>query len=304
MTGDKSWSRQKAEIDEYNTFLSAHHSRASDDGFSERGYELVNYFPSIDADYSGTTAYPDFALFDGSTFLVAEIKQGNNFEERDIDQMERCNDIMIERAEEHLENSQVEERFGLTPFVQNIEAFIVYSDIDEAYIQNCRNEWEDCRENLEALEAQAPILSQGRGEELYHLAGEFGDDEIQSWLSDGIALPETPRTFVSMSDGMEMESVAATLCTVWGQRATSPANPVEVTISEVRQKFDHREIDPGSVRGAFNLLEEVGACEEIGRSSIEFRAEHMDVILDIESILSERDEEEGGEIQAGLDDWY
>src|SRR6056297_1297490 len=104
----RSWSRQKAEIDSYNTFLSAYHSRASYHGFSEMGYVVSNYFPKLSDPRTGVNAEPDFTLYDGKTFILVEIKQGNNISSRHIEQMEKNNEVSIEYAEDFLKDSQVQ----------------------------------------------------------------------------------------------------------------------------------------------------------------------------------------------------
>lgn len=281
----RQWSRQKKEIDAYNTFLSAYHSRGSYHGFSELGYAVTNQFPVVKDQYAGVTAEPDFLLHDDSTAILVEIKQGDNFNPEHVEQLERSNEVTIEKLEEFLDQSDVEGRFGFNGTVYDIETCIVYDGIDEAYIDNCRTEWEDCRAMLEQVEAEAPVLAQERGGRLRVVAGSFDQDHIQSWLSYGIKLPETPRVTVSMTDQLERESIAATICHVWGFRASE--GPVSVTALEVRSEFKARELRTGQVNDAFDLLVDLGACEQIGDREYEFRPEHLDVVTDIDTYLSE-----------------
>lgn len=292
----RGWSRQKKEIDAYNTFISSYHSRASYHGFSERGYVLTNYFPTIEDQYSNTTAEPDFILYNGNTFIQVEIKNSDNFEPRHKEQLERCTEITIQKAEEFLGKSEVGRRYGFDGDVYSVESCIVYQGINEEYIKKCRSEWENCREHLEEIEEVAPVLGQQTGGRLRILAGEFESDDLQHWLNYGISLPDNPRTTVSLTDGMELESIAVALCTNWGQKAVS--DKVSVTVRQVRQHFDHRELPPARINNAFRYLTDLGICEETSEREYTFSPEDLDDILNIERIISERDQNRGN---SGLD---
>jgi len=54
------------------------------------------------------------SLYDGGVFLLVEIKQGTNIEDRHIEQMEECNRVGIERAETYLTDSDVQEKTSMT----------------------------------------------------------------------------------------------------------------------------------------------------------------------------------------------
>lgn len=295
----RQWERQKAEIDSYNTFLSAYHSRASYHGFSEEGYVVSNYFPKLSDPHTGTETEPDFILYNGGTVILVEIKQGNNISSRHIEQMEKNNDISIEYTEDFLKDSQVQRRFGLNGDVFSVETCIVYDDMDEEYVEKCREKWPDCQEKLKEMENKTAILGQESGSKLQILAGEFDSPDLQSWLEYGIDLPPTSRTTVSLTDGLEMESIAVSLCNIWGQRAVSDS--VLVSVKEIRSHFDHRELKPGDVTDAFEYLSGIDACEAQGKRKYEFRQEHLDQILDIERIIANEDDTDVA--QKGLDDF-
>ncbi|MFC7078891.1 hypothetical protein [Halorussus caseinilyticus] len=132
------------------------------------------------------------------------------------------------------------------------------------------------------------------------LTGEFDSPDLQHWLEYGIDLPPTPRTTISLTDGLEMESIAVSLCNIWGQKAVSGS--VLVSVQEIRSHFDHRELKPGDVTDAFKYLTDVNACEARGNRTYEFRKEHLGQILDIERIIADEDDDRDG-TQRGLDDF-
>jgi len=182
----------------------------------------------------------------------------------------------------------------------SVESCIVYDGMDEEYVDKCRKKWPDCREKLEKIENQTVILGQSSGSKLRVLTGTFDSPDLQHWLEYGIDLPPTPRTTVTLTDGLERESIAVSLCNVWGQKAVT--EPVTVSVQEIRSHFDHRELEPGDVTDAFEFLTDVDACEAQGDRRYEFRPEHLAQILDIEKIIAEKDED-NDDAQSGLDDF-
>ncbi|MUV60010.1 hypothetical protein [Halobacterium sp. CBA1126] len=299
MSGGKSWPRQRGEIDAYNAFLSAYPARNSDRGFSDEGYRLTNFFPTINNSFTETAVEPDFSLYDGETLILAEVKQGNNIEPRDVEQAKRLDSVSIDAAEEYIDKIDVDGRFGLSGNVFSTEPLVYYDDLDSDYVDDCRNKWEDCREQLEELEEYCPVLGREGEQTLQLLAGEFGSDHLQEWLTAGIEMAETPRVTVTMTDGLEIESIAVTICRFWGDRAVS--EPVTVGVSELRTHFNYRDLEPGRVKSAFDLLDELGACDRVEKREIEFTPGHMPEILNIESLITDRS---GDEDQESLDDFF
>lgn len=298
MSGGKPWSRQRGEIQAYNYFLSTFHSRRSYHGFSELGYQLTNLFPTIDNRFTNGPIEPDFSLYDGSTLILAEVKQGNNIEPRDADQVERLASVSIDAAEEYLKNVAVEDRFGFGGDVFSVEPLIYYDGLTGTYVERCRNEWENCRKQLEAVESNCPVLGREGNRKLKLLAGGFDSDNLTDWMEYGIEMAETPRVTVSMTDSLEIESIAVTLCRVWGERAV--AAPVSVGVTEMRNHFNYRELEPQRVQSAFKLLEELGACNRKGKREIEFTPEHMPEILGIGELINSGS---GGQ-QGDLDEFF
>lgn len=285
MSTAKSWSRQKGEIDAYNAFLSAYQSRRSYHGFSERGYRLTNFFPTLDNRHTGGAIEPDFSLYDGETLILAEIKQGNNIEPRDIEQAEKLNNVTIDAAEEYMDEVDIA-RFGLSGDVYSVEPLIYYDAVDSKYIKRCRNQWSNCRERLVELENHCPILGREGDRRLQLMAGSFGSEDLTEWLDYGIKMSETPRVTVSMTDGLEIESIAVTICNIWGQRAV--AEPIQVNVSQLRTHFNYRSLEPGRVENAFKLIDELGAGDHIEKRELEFKPEHMPDILNIETLVSQQ----------------
>jgi len=95
--------------------------------------------------------------------------------------------------------------------VDQIETCIVYEGIDEEYLEKCRNEWDNCREKLEKLEEQTAILTQGRGESLRLLTGEFDSTRLQSRFESGIDLPTNPKTEFIVTESWEKECLAVAI---------------------------------------------------------------------------------------------
>lgn len=298
MSEGQSWSRQKSEIDAYNAFLSAYHSRNSYHGFSRHGFRLTNYFPTIDNRFTDDSIKPDFSLYDGESLILAEVKYGNNIEKRDIKQAERLNSVSIDAAEEFIDKVDVEERFGLSGEVYSVEPLIYYDGLDSDYVENCRHEWPNCKKRLEKLENHCAVLGRESDYRLQLMAGEFDSPDFTSWMEYGVKMAENPRVSVTMTDGLEIESIAVSLCTIWGQRAVSA--PISVKVSEMRQHFNYRDLEPQRVQSAFDLLDELDACDRRGKREIEFTPEHMPEILDIERLLKERG---GGGEQGDLADF-
>jgi hypothetical protein len=299
VSGGRSWARQKGEIDAYNAFLSAYQSRSSYHGFSERGYRLTNFFPTIDNRYTDASIEPDFSLYDGETLILAEVKQGNNIDPRDVEQTERLDSVSIDAAEEYMDQIDVE-KFGLSGDVYSVEPLIYYDSLDSAYVDRCRNEWENCREQLTEMEANCPVLGREGDRRLELMAGEFDSQELTEWLEYGIELSETPRVTVSMTDGLEIESVAVSICNIWGQRAVS--EPVAVEVTQLRTHFNYRSLEPGRVQNAFKLIDDLDAGDHVEKRELEFTPEHMPEILNIETLVSERSGDRSDE--SDLDEFF
>lgn len=282
------WNRQKREITSYNTFYSTITGRAADNSFSDKDYILVNVFPSIPDTRQGLEVQPDFLLYNGSRLIMVEIKSGTNIEDRHVDQMQNFSNLTIEAAESYIKETETVRRSPFEGNVNEIIPIISYEGLDEEYIEKCRHDWPDCKEKLEALENEAPILTQSRDEELKLTAGTFESDDMQRWFERGIQIPKNPKKEIFLTEGMELESLAVAVSSIWGQRATD--EKVEISVTDVRSHFDQRAIEPGRVRKVFHFLDTIGACglQEKNVPIAEFSEENMSVVLNIEQTVAEK----------------
>ena len=84
---NEDWSRQKRELDSYNTFFSAIKGEVTGQGFHDLGYRLVGRFLHVPDSRNDVEPSPDFLLYNGESLLLVEIKSGENIANRDIEQM-------------------------------------------------------------------------------------------------------------------------------------------------------------------------------------------------------------------------
>ena len=288
MSSGTRWDRQRGELEAYNTFYSAFTGRASDESFSDHGYFIRGLFATITRT-GGTDAEPDFILYDGETLLLVEVKQGNNIEPRHVDQLEACADVTITEAEDYLRANQAAEETPYDGSVDSVEAGIVYSELDQEYIEDLRGESESFTEQLEDLKSVGPVLGQQPGNRLRVLTGSFDSTSLQAWLSEGIDLPPNPKKEFFLTDGLEMESIAVAICQLWGQRAVKGSDGVVVSVSDVRERFDYRPPSIPDVADVFQMLEYIGACDrtDTDREYV-FEPKHMSKVLDIERTVDEK----------------
>jgi len=298
MTGKHNhWNRQEREIQSYNVFFAALTARA-DPPLSRQGFEAPVCFPEIEGQREKIQAHPDFLLYDGEICLLVEVKQGDNIEDDHIDQMEECNQVTIERAESYLKDAEIQEKTSYNGDVSQVETCISYAGLDQDYIEKCRHEWPNCREQLEELEEKTAILGQSAGDSLQLLAGEFDSSVLQSIFEQGIQLPETPKKEFAITEGWEKESLAVAVCQIWGHDAAS--GPVEVTPSAIRSHFAPRHAIPmGRIKRVLYFLSEIEACDDISDNDrdyvYEFTVDHMDEILGI--VETVRDQPVEGHLQ-------
>lgn len=292
MPGESPWTRQKREIDSYNTFYAAYSGRASEKSFHDQGYILVNTFPNIRDSQNNVEAQPDFLLYNGRILLLVEVNSGNNIESRHVSQIEEFSRLSIESAENYVKETEPVKRSSYAGDVRSIEPLISYQGLDKTYINKCRNEWEDCREKLVDLEDKCPILIQSPGEKLEIAAGNCESEPLHEWLDRGIRLPSNPKKEILLTEGMEPECLAVAICGIWGQRAAN--KDVEISITNIRSQFDSRAIEPGRIRKVIHFLDEIDACDivENGSMKARFTQEHIDQVLDIEQRVSEKSVDE------------
>ncbi|WP_152422513.1 hypothetical protein [Natrinema pallidum] len=279
--------RQFREKQTYNLFFSAMTARASP-CLADLGWRMPVKFGEINDTYSGVDSEPDFVLYDGDTCLLVEIKSGNNIEDRHIRQMQRCNELTIDGVEEELENANVREKTPYDGSVQTIDRCIVYHDIDEDWIGQCRNEWQSCQKQLERLEEEAAVLTQDFGGKLRRVAGEFKSGRLQNRFNRGIELPENPKEEFVLTEQMEKEILAVAVCGIWGEQSMGYENPVQVSVNQVRDHFAPVfNVPPDRVNRVLYYLQKVGACNHVEGLTYEFSHNHISEVLQITQTVRE-----------------
>lgn len=284
--------RQLREVNTYNLFYSVMTARA-DPCLEEHGWTLPMMFGQIDDPYADVTVYPDFVLYDGDICLLVEAKSGNNIEERAINQMARCNDLTIDGVEEELAAAGVNEKTDYDGTVRTIDSCIVYQDMDEAWLDQCRNEWDECREQLETLESETAILTQDHGGHLRLLAGSFESNRLQRRFDQGIKLPQNPKEEIVLTEQMEKEVLAIAICGIWGERTVDYEGPVQTNVNDIRDHFAPRfNIPTDRVNRTLYYLHTIGACDHVSDLTYEFSRDHISEVLSIKTtVRNERVEE-------------
>lgn len=284
--------RQLKETQTYNLFYSALTARASPP-LTDFGWRVPIKFGEIDDPYANVVANPDFVLYDGDTCLLVEVKSGNNIRDRDIAQMERCNQLTIDGVEEELDAADVQLKTPYAGEVQTIDRCIVYHDIDEEWVDQCRNEWENCREQLEQLEQETAVLTQDFGGKLRRVAGQFETGRLQRRFDEGIELPQNPKEEFVLTEQMEKEILAIAICGIWGEQAVGYEAPVEVNVNQIRDYFAPTfNVPPRRVNRVLYFLTEIGACDHVDGLSYEFSRDHLSEVLSIvQTVREERVEE-------------
>jgi hypothetical protein len=221
------------------------------------------------------------------------VKSGDNIRDRDIEQMERCNQLTIDGVEEELEAADVQDKTPYNGGVQTIDRCIVYHDIDEEWIKQCRNEWADCQEQLERLEQKAAVLTQDFGGTLRRVAGEFKSGRLQHRFDDGVELPENPKEEFVLTEQMEKEILAVAICGIWGEQAVGYDDAVEVNVNQIRDHFAPTfNVPPARVNRVLYYLTEIGACAHVEDLTYEFSRDHISEVLNIiQTVRSQRVED-------------
>ena len=198
------WEKQQREVDSYNVFFSAFKGRTEGDSLYNYDYRLAGMFVEIPDPRNDVDVEPDFALFNGSTLLLAEIKSGTNINQRDIRQMEAAEELSIEAAIEWLRDAEPEaagyDPNGLT----NIESAIVYY---RDFIEECRD-LSNCSEALEEVSEHCTVLSQKKGGDLRAEEENIDDSELRDLLLDGISVPKLVDKMVYLTENVNREILA------------------------------------------------------------------------------------------------
>lgn len=293
------WKRQKKEINSYNLFLTAITGSNTTPGLSDHGIRLVDPFLELEDSHNDVTVDPDFTLYNKETLLLIEIKSGENISQSHITQMDRYSQVSLEAAENFLADTDVSDVSSL----ERVEFSIVYR---EDFIEQCRNEWENCAEMLVQVEDKCPVLTQKKGSRLQlNSSTSFDDTQLNEVLTDGVDLPKVPRRDILLSENAEKESLAVSICQ--DIALNNLVGRFAVTPIEIRNFYGQRpNLDLDRIRRTLNYLHHIGACS-VEDGEYVFTEHHEDEIIGIESNVREKRVEEAlsdiEEEQAGLADF-
>lgn len=284
MSGQNHWERQRREIDSCNIFYSSFGGIESGPGLADIGFTSPVRFPVVPIRGRTNNAEPDFATFNGSTLLLAEVKAGKNLSDRYSTQLERCNAVSIEDGQNFIRNSDHLRRQGFDHNeLTNIDTCIIF--IEDRYEEHIDNSYNDIA--LTELESHGPILTQGRGSELRIARGEFNNDRLNNLLDEGIPLPNIPPTAVFLNEGVEKESLAVSIC----YDHVIPElkhGAVELSTTDIDDIYPQRSINTQNIIDVMKFLEEIGACEQIGPRQYQFDKQNQKNILHVNDIVSEQ----------------
>lgn len=274
------WDRQKREIDSYNTFFAAIKGDVADEGLHDLGFRIVGRFLRIPGSHGAVTAEPDFALFDGETLLLVEVKSGENIGERHIEQMKDAAAIGIEPAQEYLRETSIRSE-GYDPAgLQNVQPCIVYY---EDFIEDCLTST-GCSDALAEVADYAAVLSQDKGSALQHVEGEIESGTLSSRLEAGIELPQFPDKNVYLTEGVEKECLAVSICLDLVQNSVGKGR-ITITATDVTERYRNRDIPLQRVTDVLEFLDEFGACRKTEDDEYQFTTGHMRNITSVEPEL-------------------
>ena len=277
------WERQKREIDSYNTFYAAIKGEVADGGLSDLGFRLVGRFLRVPGSHADVEASPDFVLFDGETLLLIEVKSGENISTRDIEQMESAAAIGVEPAQKYLRETEISAKGHDPAGLSNIQPFIVYY---EDFIEECYKS-AGCRDSLQDLSTYAAVLSQDKGSRLRLVEGEVDSDGLSSRLEAGIKLLRLPDKNVYLTEGVEEECLAVSICLDLVQNNLGKGR-VTITETDVADRYKNRDIPLQKVSQVLEFLDEFGACRRTEDRAYEFTTGHMRNITSIEQALLDK----------------
>ncbi|MDZ7849424.1 MAG: hypothetical protein U5K70_00940 [Halodesulfurarchaeum sp.] len=281
------WERQKREIDFYNVFHSALAGEPGGSGLIDYGYRLLGPFMPLQDNQNSVEVEPDISIFDGETLFLLELKSGSNISANHLEQMDDYSKVGLEAAEGFLDDTGVSDRKS----VERIDFSIVYR---KELIEKCRmGRLGNCLERLKSLRQKTAILTQEKGKRLKKEGGvELADSNLERILNNGISLPRVPERVFHLSENMEKESIAFSIChdiVINNLVGRFTLTPVQVS----NFYGPHRSPPVDRIKTTMDYLNEIGACtynQEEGEYL--FTEHHEEEILNIESHLrSQRVEE-------------
>jgi len=299
---NEQWERQKRELDSYNTFFAVIKGEITGEGLRDLDFRYVGRFLSIPDHRKGLEVEPDFVLYNGSTLLLVEVKSGSNIDDRTIQQMQDCDELSIEAAQEYLKDVEWTEPELDPNDLDTIQPCVVYY---EEFVEECKDH-QPCVEALNEVKEYAAVLTQQKGERLQLEGGRVGDEEFGDVVSDGFPLPEAPDKNVYLTEGVEPECLAFSVCL---DCVVNNMGQGRLTLSPsgVRNRYQNRELPMDRVRTVLRFLDEVGACRKTDDGEYEFTQAHLSTIVSIQEKLAEKPVsewlDEDSDDQAGLDDF-
>lgn len=285
---NEDWARQKRELDSYNIFFSAIKGEVTGEGLLDLGYRLVGRFLHVPDFRNDVEPSPDFLLFNGDTLLLVEIKSGENIAHRDIEQMKAVNSLSIEAAQDYLNDTEIRSD-GLNPDdLRHIQPCIVYY---EDFIEDECKPYDACVESLNELAEVGAVLTQDKGAELRLERGEIADGMLEAALDDGIRLAQIPDKNVYLTEGIEEECLAFSICHDCVQNNMGKGR-LTISAADVTEFYANREIPLRRVSSVLSFLDDVGACRQVEDGEYEFTTAHMSNIVGVEEQLRERNIDE------------
>lgn len=277
------WKRQKREIDSYNTFYAAIKGEVADEGLRDLGFRLVGRFLRVPGSYEDVEATPDFVLFDGETLLLIEVKSGENISARDIKQMKDSAAISVESAQNYLRETEISAKGHDPEGLSYVQPCIVYY---EDFIEECYQS-AGCRDSLRKLSTKAAVLSQDKGARLQLVDGDVDSGGLSSRLETGIKLPRLPDKNVYLTEGVEKECLAVSICLDLVQNNLGKGR-VTITETDVTERYKNRDIPLQKVSQVLEFLDEFGACRRTEERAYEFTTGHIRNITSVEHTLRDR----------------
>ncbi|GAA0476537.1 hypothetical protein MUK72_01295 [Halococcus dombrowskii] len=287
MTEQDHWERQRREIDSYNLFYSSFSGVKQNRSLIDLGFKAPNRFPKVPIRGVAEAAEPDFMSFNGSTVLLAEIKSGSNLPDSYIRQMERCEKITIEDAEEYfVDSNYFDDRGFARGDISNVEVCIVF---DKDRYENRVDAYNSAK--LDEMQSYCTVLSQSRGGVLQIERGGFDNAELESLLKGGISLPSSPPTTVFLGEEVEKESLAVSICYDKVMPDLKHGS-VELSVSEIRDFYPKRSVSVQDIIDVLTFLNGISACTQISERKYRFREDHQKNIFGVKSSVSKQQVDE------------
>lgn len=277
------WERQKKELDSYNLFYSAIKGNGRGQGLLDLGYKSVGNFMRIPDNRNGAELYPDVVLYNNESLLLVEMKSGNSVEPRDKEQMKEADRISIQAGRDFLKRADLRDPLLDPSELTDVQPLIVYYRDTISSCQDSAN----CMNRLSEMGTHGGILSQEKGGELNYVEGSISNSALNSTLDYGIALPRVSETVVYLTDGIEREILASSICHDMIRSEFATRDEVTIEIDDVQDYYDGRSVKRGRTRDALEFLSISDICSRNHDQSYTFRESNVDNLMAVNEKLSE-----------------